>query len=235
MTANPTGPELEIDAELVGSAADGMLLYLNTAEPLAPTDPDKSIDVYEYDLRGGLRHVSDGPGPDAEIGSWFTAASADGRRVVFETEQQLAAGDTDAAHDLYERTPTGALVAASDSATGPDQNLNAHLGALSRDGTRLYINAFDPLAPGDTDDQRDLYLSRVVPDPPPIGGAPAPQRDTTPPRLTRIRYAGGKLRFRLSEPADVQIVVRKAARCGSPGAPPEPTACGSASVAAAIA
>jgi hypothetical protein len=205
VSRNTTGPEGDTAAELVGSAADGRRLYMQTAEPLAATDTDAKVDVYEYAVDGSLRQVSDGP--DAEHDSFLAAASSDGSRVVVYTTEPLVAGDTDAASDLYEWTPSGAILAASDNTIGPDRDLNAHLGAMSADGTRLYVHSDEPLTAGDTDDVRDLHLSTLIADPPP---PPVVQpRDTTPPRLTRVRVVRRLLRFRLSEPANVKVVVRR--------------------------
>ena len=205
VSRNTTGPEGEEAAELVGSASDGRRLYMQTAEPLAATDTDAKVDVYEYAVDGSLRQVSDGP--DAEHDSFLAAASSDGGRVVVYTREPLVAGDTDAASDLYEWTPSGAILAVSDNTVGPDGNFNAHLGFMSADGTRLYVHSDEPLTAGDADDVRDLHLSTLIPDPPP---PPVVQPgDTTAPRLTRVRVVRRQLRFRLSEHADVKVVVRR--------------------------
>ena len=219
VSRNTTGPEGDVGAELVGSAADGRRLYMHTAEALAPTDTDSRTDVYEYSVGGGLRQVSDGP--DAEHDSWFGAAPSDGSRVVFYTTEPLVAGDTDTVFDLYERAPSGAVLAVSDNTIGPDGNVNAHLGAMSADGTRLYVHSDDALTPGDMDGIRDLHLSTLVPDPPPPP-QPTPARDATAPRLTGVKVARRQLRFRLSEPADVKIVVRRARTLRLTGRPAGP-------------
>ena len=214
LTRDPFGPEDALDADVVGTSGDGTRLYLETTERLAPTDLDQSIDVFERLADGSLRHVSDDPaGPDDAINARFDAASKDGGRVLFTTGERLAAGDTDTEPDVYERAPSGALVAVSDGAV---DGLYAQFAAASSDGTRVYFNSSDQLDPGDTDGYLDVYVSTVVPDPPtppapPAGGASS---DTTAPRITRVRVVRGRLRFTLSEPARVRVALRSVAAAG---------------------
>ena len=212
ITRDPTGTEDAFRAVVVGASGDGTRVYIATQEPMAPTDLDQAVDLYERDGDSQLRHISDDPtGADDANDVLFQNASQDGRRVLFATSEKLAAGDTDVRSDLYERAPGGELVPVSDRTDGPDPNEDAVAAAVSRDGTRVYIGSAGALVAADTDFATDIYLSTVVPDPPPVLPPPAGEapRDTIAPRLTRVRVARGRLRFTLSEPADVKVAVRK--------------------------
>jgi hypothetical protein len=210
ITRNPLGTEGDYDAEVYESSADGSRDYFVTDERMARTDGDNGQDVYERGPTGAVRHVSDDPtGPDADLPATPAGVAPDGSRVYFVTRESLAAGDTDTADDVYELTGAGELSVVSDRVGGPDENKPSLVGAVSPDGSRLYINSEAAITAADTDDDRDLYLStraRPAPPPPPAGG---PARDTTAPRLTRVKVVRGRLRFTLSERARVRIVVRR--------------------------
>jgi Tol biopolymer transport system component len=213
VTRDPTGTEDAYPADVVGASGDGTRVYVTTLERMAPTDQDQTYDLYERVGDGDLQHISEDPtGADDAKDVYFQAASYDGRRVLFSTAESLVAGDTDTSDDVYERAPGGELVAVSDRDDGPDPNEGAFVAAASRDGTRVYITTAGRLVPADTDNAADVHVSTVVPDPPPAGPPPAGEapapRDTTAPRLTRVRVVRGRLRFTLSEAADVKVVVR---------------------------
>jgi hypothetical protein len=276
VTRDPTGPEDDLDAELVWASRDGGRLVFETPEPMAATDGDTAIDLYERTAATGtLIHVSDGAtGADGNVDAEFADASGDGSYVLFWTRELLAATDTDTAIDLYERTESGALVHVSDDPTGPDDALHASAAAISRDGTRvvfateerlaatdtdtvvdsyergpeglrhltddptgpdaeldavvegwtrdfsrLFFTTEESLAPADTDAAQDVYASALVPDPPGSpGGPPAgPLPDTTAPRLTHLRVntAQAMIRFTLSEPARVRFRLQRGRRTRS--------------------
>ena len=157
VTRDPSGAEDEVDAALVWTSRDGARLAFETAEPMAASDGDTAVDVYVR-TAAGLTHVSDAPSAaDGDVDAVFADASGDGSRVLFWTDERLAATDTDAVQDVYERAPGGGLVHVSDDPTGPDDELAASDGAISRDGTRVVFGTGESLAATDADGAYDAY------------------------------------------------------------------------------
>ena len=78
-------------------------MFFETREPLVAGDTDASVDVYERS-GGTTKLVSAGTPGNGAFDARFAGNSADGTRVFFETRESLAAGDTDTAFDVYERT-----------------------------------------------------------------------------------------------------------------------------------
>ena len=74
-----------------------------TSEQLVASDSDSAADVYER--AGGVTTLlSTGPaGGNGAFEAPFRAASLDGSRVFFETEEALVASDNDTSQDVYER------------------------------------------------------------------------------------------------------------------------------------
>jgi hypothetical protein len=216
-------PDPDTGTILSGVSSDGARVFLTTAQPLLPGDDDLATDIYERGPGGDLALVSDAGALDAAIPVDFSHASRDGGRVTFETEERLAAGDTDTTLDLYQRTPTGALLHLTDSPAGADAVLDAVFSGASADGRRVFFRTNDSLVAADSDGALDVYAATVPPDSPPsvpappageppAGGAP----DTTRPRLSRPRLARRRfagrtvLRFTLSEPATVRLSIERA-------------------------
>ena len=158
LTRNPAETVSNLPVFFGAGSADGHAVFFATAEPMAPTDTDAALDVYERLPGGALVHVSDDPtGPDANVDAAFAGASADGSRAFFETTESLAATDADAKRDAYERSPGGALVHLSDDPTGPDAEIDAQLEAVSRDGSRVVLKSEESFAATDADTAFDLY------------------------------------------------------------------------------
>ena len=119
--------------------------------------------------------------------------------------------DTDTAYDIYERLADGKLVHLSDDPTGPDADVDAVFERLSTDLRRVYFSTDESLSAADTDAVADGYVATLVPDAP-VTPRPRPQTgDTSAPQLTRLRALPRRslVRFRLSEPAEVRLVVRR--------------------------
>jgi hypothetical protein len=88
-------------------------------------------------------------------------ASADGTALGYETDQ-TDFGDTDAAMDVYLRTPAGGgLFQTQRVSVGPaggNGPFDADLVAVSEDGSRVVFQTSERLVPGDDDfDSRDVY------------------------------------------------------------------------------
>src|SRR5262249_37800275 len=81
------------DADFARTSADGSLVIFDTHEKLAASDTDGSRDVYMRE-NGVTTHISQGAiNGNGVFDTNFAGASADGSRVFFETNEQLAAID----------------------------------------------------------------------------------------------------------------------------------------------
>jgi hypothetical protein len=205
------GADANLNAGTNAVSADGTRVLFTTSEALAPSDTDTTADAYLRLPSGALVHVTDDPaGTDDALDAVVMVASADLSRIVFSTKEPLARTDTDTAYDLYERVPDGTLVHLSDDPTGPDADVPADFERLSPDLRRVYFTTEESLAAADTDTVADGYAATLVPDRPTTQPRP-PATDTTAPALTGLRAIPrrSRIRFRLSEPAAVRLVVRR--------------------------
>ena len=139
-----------------GSSSDGTRVFFETRESLAAGDTDSSTDVYERS-GGTTKLVTAGTPGNAAFDANFVDNSADGTRVFFETQEKLAAGDTDASFDVYERTGGTTTTWLSTGTTGGNGAFDASLGGASRDGSRVMIETAEKLMASDTDSFTDIY------------------------------------------------------------------------------
>ncbi len=155
---DPTGADAEEEADFIDESADGTSVWFNTRESLAVSDTDTALDVYERAPSGTLTHITRDPtGPEANADALYRGRSTDGRRIVLETTESLAATDTDTEWDVYERLPGGKLVHVSDNPAGPDTNVSASYNGMSSDGTRVLFATPEKMAATDTDATDDVY------------------------------------------------------------------------------
>jgi hypothetical protein len=86
-----------------------------------------------------LEQLSTGPnGGNAALPAEFKAASADGTRVFFVTEESLVSADTDIFPDVYQRSGTQTTLV-STGPTDANRGFRADFGAASADGTRVFF------------------------------------------------------------------------------------------------
>ena len=154
-SVGPAGGNGPFNAFYRGVSADGARLWLETDEALVPGDTDGFVDVYER-AGGVTRLVSTGPdGGNGPFDAYFAGASADGGRVFVETDEPLAAADGDASFDVYERS------AGSTSLVSPGvEDVDAAFRAVSADGTAVFLETAEALAPEDADEAVDVYRLR---------------------------------------------------------------------------
>ena len=86
----------------------------------------------------------------------FSGISEDGTRVFFETEEQLAAGDTDAMFDVYQRA-AGTTTLISTGPPGGNGPQDATFRGSSLDGSRVFFATAESLSASDTDTSADVY------------------------------------------------------------------------------
>jgi hypothetical protein len=118
-------------------------------------DTDAASDVYTAS-GGVVERISLGPGTGNDPGFQAFAAgiSSDGRRVLFETSENLTADDTD-----YRRTDVFLRVGGTTTklSAGNEWEHATHVGH-SADARVVVYETVERLAPDDTDDWSDLYL-----------------------------------------------------------------------------
>ena len=131
-------------------------MFFETDEQLLAADTDSETDVYERSA-GTTSLVSTGPaGGNGPFFVAFGGVSADGTRVVFETDEQLVAGDTDAFYDVYQRAG-GTTTLISTGPAGGNGNFDAGYRDISADGSHVFFQTQEQLVAADTDAQTDVY------------------------------------------------------------------------------
>jgi hypothetical protein len=160
ISTGPDGGNGAFAAFFDGASTDGTKVFFHTNESLISDDSDSSQDVYQRS-GGTTTLISSQTGLDGGnggFGAFFEGASADGTKVFFDTDESLiAASDTDATKDIYQRSGgTTTLVS-----TGPDGGngaFNAAFRGASADGTKVFFETSESLvSPGDSDTSQDIY------------------------------------------------------------------------------
>jgi len=159
-----TGPSDDgpFDATLQGVSRDGARAVFGTTEPVTEADTDGRFDIYER-TGNSTTLLSVGPaGGNGSVDAFLGGMSEDGRRVFFETAEQLTGDDTDGFTDVYEREGS----TTTRLSRGPDSSGNAgwlaiYLGA-SADGSRVFFSSAENLATADTDVFSDVYMASAT-------------------------------------------------------------------------
>jgi hypothetical protein len=101
--------------------------------------------------------ISIGPGGgNGAVNAFFDAASSDGSRVVFETNESLVPADTDTSFDIYQRLGTTTTLLSTGPSGGNGAN-DAFFDAASADGRHVFFDTDESLVPADTDNSIDVY------------------------------------------------------------------------------
>lgn len=147
------------NAGFVEASRDGLRVFFVTTDSLVGTDTDGGKgDVYER-AGGTTTLISEGTNV-LDVTEW--GSSADGAKYFFKTRESLVEADVDGGHsDLYERSG-GVTKLVSAGGNGP-HDVREPSGAdppfrgASADGTRVFFEAEESLAPSDTDGRWDVY------------------------------------------------------------------------------
>ena len=145
-------------------SADGTkIVFDSAADNLVPGDTNGTTDVFVKDLAtGAITRVSTAAdGTQADSFSQFAALSADGTKVVFDSDaDNLVPGDTNGQLDVFVKDiATGAITRVSAAADGTQGNGLSQGRALSADGTRVAFESdADNLVPGDTNGGTDVFV-----------------------------------------------------------------------------
>ena len=156
ISTGPAGGNGSFRARFQGTAADGSRVFFTTSEQITADDTDNRPDVYER-VGSSTNLVSTGPvGGNSGADASFEAASRNGARAFFSTTEQLTAGDTDTALDVYERA-FGSTTLITTGPAGGNGSADAELRVLSETGTRVLFETSEQLVSSDTDSARDVY------------------------------------------------------------------------------
>jgi hypothetical protein len=156
ISLGPTGGNGVAEAFFDATSADGSRAFFDTDEQLVSGDTDAAFDLYER--RGGTttRLSTGSTGGNGAFDIFFAAASADGTRAFFETDEKLTAADTDNAFDVYEHA-AGVTTLISTGSPGGNGAFDVIFHAISLDGTRVFFETDEPLLGADTDSETDVY------------------------------------------------------------------------------
>ena len=145
-----SGVQGGVTAQFTGASADGSRVFFRSTEALAG-DTDANQDIFQS-VAGAITLLT--PGTATQDSIWV-GASGDGSKMWFTTLQSLAGADTDAEHDVYQRSG-GVTTPVSENAS-PSLAGAAGFGGASADGTKVWFTALDNLGAGDTDGLNDVY------------------------------------------------------------------------------
>lgn len=144
-------------------SADGRFVaFLSEASNLVDDDTNDVLDVFVHDLTGGTTSrvsvASDGEEGDAE--SWYSAISADGRYVAFESEaSNLVAGDTNGAWDVFVHDrQSGTTSRVSVKTSGVQGEKDSFSPAISDDGRYIAFESDAMLVAEDTNSAGDIFV-----------------------------------------------------------------------------
>jgi hypothetical protein len=160
VSTGPAGGDGPSPASLRWVSPDGSssAVLFSTDEALTSDDLDGSQDVYER--AGGVTTLrSKGPaGGDGAVNASFAGASADGGHLFFVTAEQLVAGDTDGALDVYENAAgTTTLVSTGPLAGKAAVPAGLPAGAVASDGSHAFFITEERVTEGDLDAETDVY------------------------------------------------------------------------------
>jgi hypothetical protein len=147
------------DSIFQGASADGTEVVFTTTEQLAAGDTDNLGDLYARNLTTGTTVLVSAAGVCPSLTDCtpaFGAASADGSRIFFETNERLKGADTDSSSDLYEWAG-GTIALVSTGPVGGNGTANATYEANASGGAAVFFETSEKLVAADTDSAIDVY------------------------------------------------------------------------------
>jgi hypothetical protein len=155
VSTGPTGGNGSFDTFFHDVSADGGRVFFETDEQLVAGDTDSQADVYER-TAGATTLVSAGSPGNGDFPAIFAGISQDGTSVFFETDEQLAANDSDGVFDVYRRQG-GTTTLMSTGPPGGNGPHDATFRGSSLDGSRVFFQTAEVLSASDTDASSDVY------------------------------------------------------------------------------
>lgn len=203
--ASADGRRVFTEPGFVGASRDGRRVFFVTEAALSGADLDSSADIYER-FQGRTKLISQGPaGGKREKTPTFLAASEDGSRVFFATEERLVREDDASGifgRDLYERKgSTTTLVSEAETKLADSCCRLLQFGDISADGKHVLFTSDEPLTADDRDTSRDVFeffggrTTKVSEGP--TGGN---DRDFPDPRFFDVSADGSRIVFGANEP-----------------------------------
>jgi hypothetical protein len=144
-------------ASFKGVSTNGNVVFFQTAERLAATDTDTSVDIYRR-AGGATTEVSRGQiNGNGAFDASYRGATPTGSAVFFVTKESLASTDMDTVNDVYERSGS----TTTQISQGPKHS-NGHFDAVfdaaSADGSRVLFSTAGALVDTDKDSNTDVYV-----------------------------------------------------------------------------
>ncbi len=146
-----------------GASADGSKAIFTTGESLVNGDGDSEVDLYERNLTSGETKLvsTPGAGPEAcplgkKCEPVSSAISSNGAHVFFETNERIAAEDSDAFQDVYDWSVGTAGLASTGPLSG--SGANALYEGSSADGSEVFFATDEKLVASDEDAAQDVYV-----------------------------------------------------------------------------
>jgi hypothetical protein len=166
----PAGGDAGIQIVVERANRAGTRLYFRTGESLTADDHDFSTDSYEWH-DGTLTRVSVASAHDDDVGydAGLAGATEDGSHVFFTSLQSMDDADTDTIpavapdgyDDIFEHALGQSHFLSYGPSSGASPPADAFFRGFSDDGERVWWDTTERLTPDDTDDQGDVYESRV--------------------------------------------------------------------------
>ncbi|MDQ1394940.1 MAG: hypothetical protein QOG64_199, partial [Acidimicrobiaceae bacterium] len=147
------------DAVFWGVSSDGSTVVFSTTQRLTSAD-DNSVE--DYFTRVGttttlVSHADAGQPARADDFLTFGGISASGNHIVFSTNDQLKASDTDIYEDVYDYS-NGALELISAPGSGASATDDpAYYDGMSSDGSKVFFESYQSLLTADGDGNNDVY------------------------------------------------------------------------------
>ncbi len=177
VSTGPAGGNDAYDVTYDDVSSDGVKVFFSTAEALVSEDEDLSTDVYMRNLSNGATTLISRADPscsapgcgDAALPASFDAASSDGSRVVFSTEESLNSADQDSVEDVYLREiaagETTLVSVPAASCPLPECGNGAFpsfFDAASASALAVAFTSEEQLSGEDTDSADDIYIRDVL-------------------------------------------------------------------------
>lgn len=164
---------IDVSPGAEGVVDEGRRAFFVSTERLSTEDTDNGADVYVRDLEGErTRLVTAAASSCAGCGVGtepvvFQGASGDGAKAIFTTTEPLTGGDEDEETDLYTRDmdtvgSEGETKLATTPGGGPEpcpsgSNCKPATSSISDDGSHVFFETGERIAPIDTDTKQDVY------------------------------------------------------------------------------
>jgi Tol biopolymer transport system component len=148
-------PTISADGRFVAFTADSSNLVVN--------DSNGMSDIFVHDRNRNITELVSGSndGSQGNLGAIFSAISADGRYVAFDSSSNnLVSEDTNAAEDVFVRDrKTGLTERVSIAIDGTQGNANSHIASISADGRYVVFQSLaSTLISYDNNNVSDIFI-----------------------------------------------------------------------------